>query len=86
MVWQDALALRCRKERVTAVRSLVSGEIETLGKVGLQLRRDGGNSFHVVLKQKTIGTISQGVLEEALDDLSFGKLQRIDDGNTKSSS
>ena len=78
MVWQNGSTVRCRKERVSSVRSLIDVDIDTLGKSGVQLSRDSSPNIQVLLKQERIGIISDDVLENALKDLSTGKLSSYD--------
>jgi|GEM_PF-5603538 len=78
MVWQHDVAVRCRKERRSAVRDLIERDIETLGKSGLQLKRESSEDIQVFVKQELIGMITQGVLETALEELAFGSLDRYE--------
>ncbi len=80
MVWQNGSALRCRKERVASVRSLIDRAVDTLGKTGLQLRRKSGKNIQIFIKKVQIGTITQDVLENTLEALSSGKLKRYEAG------
>ncbi|MBM80135.1 MAG: hypothetical protein CMJ78_06025 [Planctomycetaceae bacterium] len=74
VVWRNDSTVRCRKERIRSIRSFLDGDMESLGKGSLTLRRDSGANIQVLRKEERIGTISDDVLESALEDLSSGKL------------
>ena len=78
MIWQNALKLRCRKERKTTVQSFVDATVDRLGRSGLQLLRRGEDEIQVLLKGNVIGTISPLVLENALQSLAAGTLARYE--------
>ena len=78
MVWQHDVAVRCRKERRSAVRDLIERDIDTLGKSGLQLKRESSEDIQVFVKQELIGMITQEVLETALEELASGSLERYE--------